>query len=739
MCPSTAAMARVVDFCPTSDDEVPDVDPSPRKLVAMAADSNSATVNESPRRQLVPKSATKSVSRKIRRLETNPKITGNLLFQRCDDIGDNNSSDHSLLIGSPRKSPLKKNRPETTWRGRKQPNDSIFESQDDSPPPTTRKSRASRLRTVSIMEDEASDNEPLPPIRMNPLLQSQGPGLRRVQLAPSRQKATRQPPKESTITSCAEQFPTIPASLEAHSKDDTSLTGEESSCRSGDGSSYSMDSFGSDSTYDESSRYTGNENSSISSSTQEAMSRSEAESNFSNDESGILSVVDPNIAGSQSTSSGAKPAPLPLAQVAVDETRDVGFQVHCDAGSDGNGLSDQLSKLLINTDGSDVENYPAGGLTLKTPPQTPSKPASSKGLASPSKLSRIPATPHRPSTDEFWDQDFVDEWNDKHSPRKLVLPPAATSPVKSSPCKAAKKAFDQDKHRIAQTFLRELDDRISDGKIFKLAESTGGVKLDWSKSLNTTAGRANWKRETIRTKAIDGTEVDVKYRHHASIELAEKVIDDENRLLNVLAHEFCHLANFMVTGITTNPHGKEFKVWASKCSRTFASRGVKVTTKHSYEIDFKYVWECSECGSDYKRHSKSIDPQRHRCGSCKGSLTQVKPVPRGGGKPSEYQIFMKEQMKIVRQENPSSPQKDIMKLVAAKWAMKPRAVSMTGNEEKPESEKEEKPESEKEEKLESGKEEKPDSGNEEQPQPDMEEEQAELEAQLAADMNGLTL
>ena len=33
------------------------------------------------------------------------------------------------------------------------------------------------------------------------------------------------------------------------------------------------------------------------------------------------------------------------------------------------------------------------------------------------------------------------------------------------------------------------------------------------------------------------------------------------RLINVLAHEYCHLANFMISGIKNNPHGKEFKEW----------------------------------------------------------------------------------------------------------------------------------------------------------------------------------
>lgn len=241
--------------------------------------------------------------------------------------------------------------------------------------------------------------------------------------------------------------------------------------------------------------------------------------------------------------------------------------------------------------------------------------------------------------------------------------------------KAAKKAFEQSKHELADTFLRELDERVTDGKISELSASTGGVRIDWSNRLNTTAGRANWRRETTRRKDEGtGAVTEVTYRHHASIELAEKVIDDEGRLLNVIAHEFCHLANFMVSGVTNNPHGREFKGWAARVTRAFGdSRGIEVTTKHSYDIDFKYVWECTACGLEFKRHSKSINTERHRCGACKSELRQTKPVPRGrpAGE-SEYQRFMKEQMRVIRLENPGSPQKDIMKLVASRWSQRER-------------------------------------------------------------------
>jgi predicted SprT family Zn-dependent metalloprotease len=300
---------------------------------------------------------------------------------------------------------------------------------------------------------------------------------------------------------------------------------------------------------------------------------------------------------------------------------------------------------------------------------------------SPSKrLPRIPMTPHRPSTDIFWDQEAINDWNMEHSPHKLMHGARPSSPVKStippaSSRKENKREFQNTKHSLAEKFLGQLDDAITAGKLKELAASTGGIRIIWSPKLNTTAGRANWKRETLRTG--NSSEETTKHRHHASIELAEKVIDNEHRLLNVIAHEFCHLANFMVSGVTNNPHGREFKAWAAKCSRAFGHRGIEVTTKHSYDIAFKYVWECKACGAEYKRHSKSINLEKHRCGSCKGELAQIKPVPRRAAARTEYQEFMKENMRIVKQENPDSPQKEIMKVVAEKWSKKQELAKAT--------------------------------------------------------------
>ncbi|POS86856.1 hypothetical protein EPUL_002481 [Erysiphe pulchra] len=309
-------------------------------------------------------------------------------------------------------------------------------------------------------------------------------------------------------------------------------------------------------------------------------------------------------------------------------------------------------------------------------------------LTSPKKIPRIPMTPHRLSSDAFWQQDVINEWNDQFSPSKILFPRSKVSSSNyklenSKPLirpsnvltkidkksKEAKKQFSEKKIALAESFLHELDDKITGGEISKLAASSGGVKITWNKKLNSTAGRANWKCEKIRSKnsLTNGEPEPPKVIHHATIELAEKVIDDEIRLLNVMSHEFCHLATFMISNVKTNPHGKEFKSWATKCSKLFADRGVHVTTKHNYDIDYKYIWQCENCGVEVKRHSKSVNPARHRCGACMSKLIQTKPAPRMNVKTNEYQTFVRENMKMLREKNPGSPQKEIMSLVGKNY------------------------------------------------------------------------
>jgi predicted SprT family Zn-dependent metalloprotease len=369
---------------------------------------------------------------------------------------------------------------------------------------------------------------------------------------------------------------------------------------------------------------------------------------------------------------------------------------------------------------------------ISRPATPPAAPPSPSKLVSPSKKKPvIPKAPDlRPSSDAFWNPEVVNEWNERHSPSKTLVsprkqkwredvvkmmeaitisddedsdaeppsptispqkkitkstkPPTTTrktskaeAPVISAPstkdARAQRKAFATQKHELAMSFLTELDTTIAQGQITALSAQTGGIKLVWSKTLKTTAGRANWKREQLRIRTGPlASDFRPEIRHHCSIELAEKVIDEPVRLYNVLAHEYCHLLTFMLSNVRNNPHGAEFKAWGRAVSLTFAHLDVEVTTKHSYAIEFKYVWECVACGYEFKRHSKSVDTAKHSCGKCKGKLVQTKPVPRAGAaEKSAYQVFVKENFARVKREMESRGEDTkvgkVMEGVAKEW------------------------------------------------------------------------
>ncbi|CAI6095401.1 unnamed protein product [Clonostachys chloroleuca] len=654
---------------------------SNRKIVSTRESSPA----KSPSKMLVPKSASKP--RRVRRLDGGGGLATNALFQKCDP---------EQLLGSPKKSPTKKSPPKKSPIKRKagsllQP--SIFDDEDISPPATTRRLRLRAPKIIAArQQDSDSDDGNDSSFNVDDYLGQSLLGGNQTFVS----QGSRSGSPDATVSSELTVDETVDEDqdlLDAQLAQDlfsASVIEQEQEVEDQDEDE------------DDTVNALDDDQSSTDETITEAESpykeTSDSEFDASDDEDVTVSNFAQSSTRTKKQASGVRVTKYQNVETSVlspkqanvlvvprhgqqDKALKKNTQVQV-ASKEPLDLADELGKLNLGmAEWSDEENKAPSKDAPSTPPETPTKPSRTKGLVSPTKRARIPQTPHRESTDAFWNAEVVNSWNDQYSPRKLDLPFRITSPVKASPTKKEKKTFDDAKQALASAFLKELDTKITDGKIEELAASTGGVKLNWSRTLNTTAGQAKWKRDTIKTKKADGTVLDVIYKHHASIELAEKVITDEDKLLNTLAHEFCHLANFMVNGITNNPHGKEFKVWAAKCSRVFSDRGIKVTTKHTYEIDFKYIWECSSCAATYKRHSKSINPSKHRCGTCKSELKQIKPVPRAASKPSEYQNFLKLNMKIVKEQNPGVPQKEIMKMVAEMWAQKSRS--------KPEQEEEE--------------------------------------------------
>lgn len=122
---------------------------------------------------------------------------------------------------------------------------------------------------------------------------------------------------------------------------------------------------------------------------------------------------------------------------------------------------------------------------------------------------------------------------------------------------------------------------------------------------------------------------------------------------------------------------------AKKCTKAFSHRNIHVTTKHAYTISYKYIWICTACELEYKRHSKSINPSKHSCGSCRGKLVQVQPTPRKGeaeGKRSDYQEFVKKEHERVKLENPGKGFGEIMAILGREFRESKKANAVENGE-----------------------------------------------------------
>src|SRR5438045_454959 len=64
--------------------------------------------------------------------------------------------------------------------------------------------------------------------------------------------------------------------------------------------------------------------------------------------------------------------------------------------------------------------------------------------------------------------------------------------------------FDEVKHKLADDFLLELDNKVAGGQIASKTEWGGGVEIIWNKKLKNTAGQANWMMERATVLHLRG-------------------------------------------------------------------------------------------------------------------------------------------------------------------------------------------------------------------------------------------
>ncbi|XP_064829238.1 germ cell nuclear acidic protein [Oncorhynchus masou masou] len=218
----------------------------------------------------------------------------------------------------------------------------------------------------------------------------------------------------------------------------------------------------------------------------------------------------------------------------------------------------------------------------------------------------------------------------------------------SGPGSSYSRNFKQTKEELTSKLYRLYNTSVFDNKL------PSNMSVSWNNKMRKTAGYC-----------VTGQERGGGNRY-ARIQLSEKVCDSADRLRDTLVHEMCHAATWLINSVRDG-HGPFWKLYARKA--TLAHPELPMVTRcHSYDINYKYQYQCSRCKNTLGRHSKSLDTQRFVCALCTGQLVLLTPAkPRA---PTPFANFVKENYGSVRQNLVGQSHGEVMRKLSVDFATK---------------------------------------------------------------------
>ena len=151
------------------------------------------------------------------------------------------------------------------------------------------------------------------------------------------------------------------------------------------------------------------------------------------------------------------------------------------------------------------------------------------------------------------------------------------------------------------------------------------IGITWSRRLTASVGMfvsRGGPRSTLLGQS-PGHRREIRLSLPLLERLARRTAYAEQELLNTLAHEMIHQWQFDLLKRRPN-HGMDFMRKMTEMNR---SGLVAITTYHSLQTEVlalsRFAWRCRDCGRVYRRQRKTIEPKRHQCGQCKGSLQEL--------------------------------------------------------------------------------------------------------------------
>jgi predicted SprT family Zn-dependent metalloprotease len=177
--------------------------------------------------------------------------------------------------------------------------------------------------------------------------------------------------------------------------------------------------------------------------------------------------------------------------------------------------------------------------------------------------------------------------------------------------------FDHGVSQVSTEQLREewarLNDRYFGGML-------AAIPIEWSRRLTASAGmflsRIGPRARIDSVRPLRGP--------RRLIRLSLPLLRNEpyQEIAGTLAHEMIHQWQYDILKRRPN-HGPEFREMMAAMNRD----GLRITIRHNLDGTVqalaRYAWQCQECGRDYHRQRRTIQPRYHRCGDCHGRLKEL--------------------------------------------------------------------------------------------------------------------
>uniref|UniRef100_A0A8C1UTP9 Germ cell nuclear acidic peptidase n=1 Tax=Cyprinus carpio TaxID=7962 RepID=A0A8C1UTP9_CYPCA len=220
----------------------------------------------------------------------------------------------------------------------------------------------------------------------------------------------------------------------------------------------------------------------------------------------------------------------------------------------------------------------------------------------------------------------------------------------SVPGSSYSRSFKLNKEELTNKLFQLYNTSVFDSKL------PADMSVTWNKKMRKTAGYC-----------ISGQERGTGERY-ARIELSVKVCDSADRLRDTLVHEMCHAATWLINNVRDG-HGPFWRLYAGKAMLAHPELPM-VSRCHSYDINYKFQYQCNRCKNTIGRHSKSLDTTKFVCALCTGQLVLLTPSkPRA---PTPFATFVKENYRSARQDLAGQSHAEVMRKLSADFASQTR-------------------------------------------------------------------